>query len=260
MKEASSAKAFVGFKKLIAIASGPFVFVLLLVFVDLSPGHPLVTYTLACALWMAIWWISEAVPLAVTSLLPVVLFPLLGVMDGKAVSSTYFNHVIFLFLGGFIVALAMQKWDLHKRIALKILMYTGIGPGRILLGFMGATAFLSMWISNTATTMMMIPILISIIAKLEESIGKKDVSRYSIGLLLGVAYSASIGGVATLVGTPPQSFLCQDIPDHVSGSARNIFCAMVFLCFAAEHITDHHRLGLSLLLVSAQIRKVETGR
>ena len=178
-------------------------FLAIVLFGNLDPSHPEVTYTLATALLMAIWWITEVVPLAVTSLLPVVLFPLLGVMNGKDVSSTYFNHVIFLFIGGFIVALAMQKWDLHKRIALRILMVTGVSPGRILLGFMLATSFLSMWISNTATTMMMVPILISIIVKLEDIIGKKNIDRYSIGLLLGVAYSASIGGIATLVGTPP---------------------------------------------------------
>lgn len=175
----------------------------LLFFGNLDPDQPVITFTLATALLMAIWWITEVVPLAITSLLPVVLFPMLGIMNGKDVSSTYFNHVIFLFIGGFIVALAMQKWNLHKRIALKILMVTGVSPGRILLGFMLATSFLSMWISNTATTMMMVPILISIIRKLEELIGKKNIGRYSIGLLLGVAYSASIGGIATLVGTPP---------------------------------------------------------
>jgi sodium-dependent dicarboxylate transporter 2/3/5 len=178
-------------------------FLVIVLFVELEPANPQVTLTLAVALLMAIWWITEVVPLAVTSLLPVVLFPLLGIMDGKDVSSAYFNHVIFLFIGGFLIALAMQKWDLHKRIALKILMFTGVSPGRILLGFMLATSFLSMWISNTATTMMMVPILISIISKLEEIIGEKAIKRYSIGLLLGVAYSASIGGIATLVGTPP---------------------------------------------------------
>ncbi len=178
-------------------------FAAVVLFGNLDPDHPEITYTLATALLMAVWWITEVVPLAVTSLLPVVLFPLLGVMNGKDVSATYFNHVIFLFIGGFVVALAMQKWNLHKRIALKILLLTGVSPGRILLGFMLATAFLSMWISNTATTMMMVPILISIIIKLEEIIGKKNIQRYSIGLLLGVAYSASIGGIATLVGTPP---------------------------------------------------------
>lgn len=175
----------------------------IILFGNIDPDNHLVGNTLAVALLMAVWWITEIVPLAVTSLLPVALFPLLGIMNGQAVSSNYFNHVIFLFMGGFIIALAMQRWNLHRRIALKILMFTGVSPGRILLGFMLATAFLSMWISNTATTMMMIPILLSIIGKLEELIGKKNVSSYTTGLLLGVAYSASIGGIATLVGTPP---------------------------------------------------------
>jgi sodium-dependent dicarboxylate transporter 2/3/5 len=190
-------------KHQIGILGGVFVFLFVILFTNLKPGKPEVTFTLAVALLMAIWWVTEAVPLAITSLLPVILFPLLGIMNGKEVSSTYFNHVIFLFIGGFIVAIAMQKWDLHKRIALKILMYTGISPARILLGFMVATAFLSMWISNTATTMMMVPILLSIIQKLEENIGEKAMGKYATGLLLGVAYSASIGGIATLVGTPP---------------------------------------------------------
>jgi sodium-dependent dicarboxylate transporter 2/3/5 len=181
----------------------PLVFLLIALFADLEPGKPAITYTLAIAILMAILWITEVIPLAVTALLPVVLFPLFGVMNGKDVSSAYFNHVIFLFIGGFLVALAMQKWNLHKRIALRILLLTGTSPARILLGFMFATAFLSMWISNTATAMMMVPILLSIISKLEEHINEKDLSRYSVGLLLGVAYSASIGGIATLVGTPP---------------------------------------------------------
>lgn len=188
---------------LVGFFGGLAFFFFIIFFLNISPENPAVKYTLASATLMATWWITEVIPLAVTALLPLVLFPLLGVMDGKDVSSAYFNHVIFLFIGGFMVALAMQRWNLHKRIALKILLVTGVSPGRILLGFMLATAFLSMWISNTATTMMMVPILISIIAKLEEIIGKKEIRKYSIGLLLGVAYSASIGGIATLVGTPP---------------------------------------------------------
>jgi sodium-dependent dicarboxylate transporter 2/3/5 len=187
---------------------GPGAFLYLIIFVNLDPGKPAVTYTLAVGLLMAILWITEIVPLAATSLLPVVLFPLLGIMDGKDVSATYFNHVIFLFIGGFLVALAMQRWNLHKRIALRILMLTGSRPASILLGFMLSTAFLSMWISNTACAMMMLPILLSVMQKLEETTEKSVMSKYAIGLLLGVAYSASIGGIATLVGTPPNlSFL-----------------------------------------------------
>jgi sodium-dependent dicarboxylate transporter 2/3/5 len=172
-------------------------------FVELDPDNPHVTYTLAVAILMAIWWVTEVIPLAITSLIPIVLFPVLGIMDGKAVSATYFNNVIFLFIGGFLVALAIQKWHLHKRIALTILRYVGVSPGRILLGFMLATAFLSMWISNTATAMLMVPILLSILSRLEEANGRANVSHFAVGALLSIAYSASIGGIATLVGTPP---------------------------------------------------------
>ncbi|MBN1338833.1 MAG: SLC13/DASS family transporter [Bacteroidales bacterium] len=190
-------------KYIIGFGGGLLLFLVTLLFGDFEPGKPEVTRTLAIALLMAVWWITEVVPLAVTSLLPVVLFPAFGIMDGKDVSSIYFNHVIFLFIGGFLMALAMEKWNLHKRIAIRILMFTGTSPGKILFGFMFATAFLSMWISNTATAMMMVPILLSIISRLGDLAGRDTVRRYSTGLLLGVAYSASIGGIATLVGTPP---------------------------------------------------------
>jgi len=189
--------------KLAMLIIAPLISALLVLFGDLEPDNPKITYTLAIAILMAIWWITEAVPLAVTALLPVVLFPLLGVVDGKTISAMYFNHLIFLFIGGFLMALAMERWDLHRRIAIKVLMFFGISPGRILMGFMFASAFLSMWMSNTATTMMMIPIALSIIYKLEEILGKAKLGTYSVGLLLGIAYSASIGGIATLVGTPP---------------------------------------------------------
>lgn len=184
----------------IGLLLGPVLSIVIL-FLDLDPTNPAVTYTLAVAVLMAVWWITEAVPISVTSLLPVGLFPLFGIMNGKAVSSTYFNHVIFLFIGGFLVALAMEKWNLHRRIALKLLMWVGTKPANILFGFMFATAFLSMWMSNTATAMMMIPIVLSVISGLKMKDGKD--SKFQIALLLGIAYSASIGGIATLVGTPP---------------------------------------------------------
>ncbi len=187
----------------LALIIAPIISLLIVLFADLDPENRKVTYTFAIALLMAIWWITEAIPLAVTALIPVVLFPLFGVVDGKTISAMYFNHLIFLFIGGFIMAFAMERWNLHRRIALRILLLFGISPGRILLGFMLATSFLSMWMSNTATTMMMVPIALSIIMKLEESLGEVKIGKYSIGLLLGIAYSASIGGIATLVGTPP---------------------------------------------------------
>jgi sodium-dependent dicarboxylate transporter 2/3/5 len=193
----------VNIKEIVGFGLAPVLFVYFAFFSGIAPETPQIAYTLAISSLMAIWWITEIIPLSATALLPVVLFPLFGIMDGKSVSSTYFNHVIFLFLGGFIVALAMQRWNLHKRIALKILMVTGTSPARILFGFMFATAFLSMWISNTATAMLMVPILLSIVNNLADFVPKKELQRYTVGLLLGVAYSASIGGIATLVGTPP---------------------------------------------------------
>ena len=188
-------------KKQIAVFGGLIAFFLLLIF-NVEPQNPDVGKALAIAALMAIWWISEAVPLAVTALLPVVLFPLLGVIDEKIIAATYFNNIIFLFIGGFIMALAMERWNLHNRIALQIIKWIGISPGRILLGFMASTAFLSMWMSNTATTMMMVPIALSVVKKLEDIINDKSVRFYAAGLFLSIAYSSSIGGMATLVGTP----------------------------------------------------------
>jgi sodium-dependent dicarboxylate transporter 2/3/5 len=190
-------------KELVSFVITPIIIVCILLFADLDPENPKITYTFCIALLLAVWWITEAVPLAITSLLPVALFPLFGVLDNKTVSSAYFNDVIFLFLGGFLVALAMEKWNLHRRIALKILSMTGVKPASILAGFMVASFFLSMWISNTATTMMMLPIAMSIITQLDEIMNHGKASRFSVGLLLGIAYSASAGGMATLVGTPP---------------------------------------------------------
>jgi sodium-dependent dicarboxylate transporter 2/3/5 len=192
--------------KLISI--GLLLFFGMLFFVDLQPGKPEITYTAAIALLMAFWWVSEALPIGVTALLPIILFPMLGVLDGKTVSNTYINYIIFLFIGGFIMALAMEKWNLHKRIALKILSIVGGNPFMILFGFMASSAFLSMWMSNTATAMMMLPIAFSVNNALEEVHGKGKTGKFPSGLLLSIAYACSIGGIATLVGTPPNlSFL-----------------------------------------------------
>lgn len=189
--------------KKIGLITGILSAVLILIFVNLDPQKPEITATLAVAVWMAVWWMTEAVPVAVTALLPVILFPVFGVMNGKEVSSEYFNSIIFLFVGGFLVALAMEKHNLHKRIALKILSMTGSGYGKILFGFMFSTAFLSMWMSNTATAMMMVPVAMSLIYKFTEYLSPEDAKKVSVGLLLSIAYGASVGGIATLIGTPP---------------------------------------------------------
>jgi len=157
---------------------------------------------LATAVLMAIWWMSEAVPIPATSLLPLVIFPAFGVLTSKQASIPYGNHNIFLFLGGFFIARAMEKHGLHRRIALSILVAVGTARRRVVLGFILATAFLSMWISNTASTMIMIPIALAVVGKLNA----RD-SNFAKALFLGVAYGASVGGIATLVGTPPNIVL-----------------------------------------------------
>lgn len=174
-----------------------------LVFFNPFPNSPLIGKMLAVMLLMGGWWIFECVPIAVTSLLPVFLFPFLGIMDGKDASVQYFNDIIFLFIGGFIISLAMEKWDLHRRIAFRTLLFFGTSHVRILFGFMAAASFLSMWMSNTATAMLMLPIAISVIRELEKIQGREEIKKYGIGLLLGIAYSCSIGGITTLIGTPP---------------------------------------------------------
>ena len=193
-------KGTINFKLIII---GLVIFFGMIFFVDLQPGKPEITYTAAIAVLMAFWWISEALPIGVTSFLPVILFPFLGILDGKAISNAYINYVIFLFIGGFLMALAMEKWNLHKRIALKVLSIVGGSPFMILFGFMLSSAFLSMWMSNTATTMMMLPIAFSVSAALQEVHGKAKIKTFIVGLLLAIAHACSIGGVATLVGTPP---------------------------------------------------------
>jgi sodium-dependent dicarboxylate transporter 2/3/5 len=157
----------------------------------------------AITLLMAIWWISEAIPIPVTSLLPIILFPLFKIMNASDVTLFYGHHLVFLFLGGFIIAIAIERCNLHRRIALKIITLLGTNPRRIILGFMLATAFLSMWISNTATTMMMLPIALAISKQLKNAYSAAEKKNFNLILMLSIAYSASIGGIGTLIGTPP---------------------------------------------------------
>ena len=166
--------------------------------------------TAAIGVLMAVWWATNAVPIAVTALVPLVCFPLFGIATIQVTAAPYANKVIFLFLGGFIVAFAMQRWNLHRRIALTVLQYSG-GNGRSLVGgFMLASALISMWVMNTSTTMMLLPIAVSIIAVIHKSVKSLDQGareNFQYALLLGVAYGATIGGMATLVGTAPNAML-----------------------------------------------------
>lgn len=192
--------------KVIGLIGGPILFVILLNtlhFDTLEPGAPQVV---ALAVWMVVWWITDAVPLPVTALLPLVLYPVFGVFTMTEAAAPYASPIVFLFMGGFLIALAMEKQNLHRRIALNILKITGTNANGIILGFMLSTAFLSMWISNTATAVMMLPIALSIVNLLEEEKQEgqeKGYHRFKLGLMLSIAYAANIGGVTTIIGTPP---------------------------------------------------------
>ncbi len=176
----------------------------------LAGMSPLAQATAAVAALMAVWWMTEAVPLPVTSLLPLILFPLLGIMTFDESAVPFANEYVFLFMGGFMIARAVERWQLHRRIALLTVLAAGTQPTHLIAGFMVATAFLSMWISNTASTVMMLPIGMSLIALIGDKLQggqQADSSNFANCMMLGIAYAASIGGVATLVGTPTNVFL-----------------------------------------------------
>lgn len=178
-------------------------FVLLLLVGNFNPIKPQVNTMAAIAVLMVVLWITEAIPLAATSLIPLIFFPLTGILSTEEIASSYINSIIFLFLGGFLIAIAIERWDLHKRIALKIITLFGGSPASIIYGFMASGAFLSMWISNTATALMLLPIGLAVIQKLEDEFGVEKTHNFSVTLLLSIAYSCTLGGVATLIGTPP---------------------------------------------------------
>lgn len=161
---------------------------------------------LGLMLLMASWWATEAIPIPATSLVPIVLIPALGLGSVEDATTPYANPIIYLFLGGFTLGMAMQRWNLHRRIALHILLLVGTSPKRQIGGFMLATAFLSMWVSNTATTIMMMPIGLSVLGMMDRN-GGEGSRRFGVALLLAIAYSASVGGIATLIGTPPNALL-----------------------------------------------------
>lgn len=192
------------------LVTGLVVFVVLLALPPPGTMEPGAWRVSAVAALMTIWWITEAMPIPATALLPIVLFPLLGVASVSDATAPYANPLVFLFLGGFIIALAMERCNLHRRIALNIIRVLGTRPSAILMGFMIASAFLSMWISNTATALMMLPIALSIIALTEsgdDAWESRHARNFGLALLLGIAYACNVGGIGTLVGTPPNALL-----------------------------------------------------
>jgi sodium-dependent dicarboxylate transporter 2/3/5 len=200
----TSARALAG------LVAGPVLLVLMLLIAPPEGMSVLAWRTAAVGALMAIWWITEAIPIPATALLPIVLFPLLGIATVAATTAPYANPVIYLFLGGFLIAMALESCGLHKRMALAVLAVVGTRPANLILGFMVATAFISMWVSNTATVVMMLPMATSVIALAREgdhAASDARTSAFGVALLLGIAYSASIGGLGTLIGTPPNALL-----------------------------------------------------
>lgn len=193
--------------KLIGLVLGPLLFILTLVFMSASEDlSKQAIFVLAATIWIAVWWITEPIPIPATSLLPLVLFPLGGVMNAGATAANYGADIIFLFLGGFMLAIAMERWNLHTRVALNIINIIGTTTSRIILGFMLATGIMSMFVSNTAAVMIMIPIGLALILEAENLVGnhKNDALRkFEKVLVLAIGYAGTIGGLGTLIGTPP---------------------------------------------------------
>jgi len=202
--------------KKIGFVLGPLLFALTLLYFHPEELSKEANAVLATTLWVAVWWILEVVPIAVTAMLPIILFPITGAMKLGETTASFGHKYVFLYIGGFILAIAIEKWNLHKRIALNIIQVIGTSVSRIILGFMVATAFLSMWISNTATTVMMLPIGMAIISQLKDNPDTIEDENLTFGkaLMLAIAYSASIGGIATLIGTPPNLVLAGILEDH----------------------------------------------
>ena len=243
-------------------------FIFLLVF-PIDPGNAPASRLAAVALLMAIWWVTDAIPLFATALLPLVLYPLLGIMAGHDTAPIYFNSTIVLFLGGFMIALTMEKWNLHRRIALNIIHAVGGGPARIVLGFMIAAAFLSMWISNTATAVMMVPIGLAICLQIESEAGQEGARHLSVGLMLGIAYGCTVGGLTTLVGTPPNlsfvrifEILFPDAPAIAFGQWLIMaFPVGLIMLFVAWFLITHvlHRVPEGVTIDRAVMEKERQG-
>jgi solute carrier family 13 (sodium-dependent dicarboxylate transporter), member 2/3/5 len=199
--------------RLTGLFLGPLLFLLLFSGILPAVFSPEATKVLAVAAWMICWWITEAIPIPATALLPIILLPLLGVFGLPEATAPYADPIIFLFMGGFILAIALEKQRLHLRIALNLIRFTGTNPNGIILGFTLATAFLSMWISNTATAVMMLPIALSVISLLQQQYeassagNSKGFYYFGLSLMLSIAYAANIGGVMTIIGTPPNVVL-----------------------------------------------------
>ena len=213
--------------KQVALLVGPLLVVVVPIVIDI-PGHPQAAFMLGIALWMALWWMSECTPLAATALIPLIAFPLTGIATAKETAPRYMTSTIFLFLGGFLIAQAMERSGLHRRIALFVLSRWHASLTQIVCGFAVATAFLSMWISNTATTMLMATIAMALLSRLEEAFDADQMRTVASAFLLTIAYAANIGGMGTPIGTPPNLVFLETMKVHAPGKAPS-FLQWMFL-------------------------------
>ncbi len=253
----------------IGLVLGP----VLCVIINLLPlpvESPEVVKVISMAVWMICWFVTEAVDLAVTALVPMFLLPLMGIMPFGEVAANYGSSIIFLFFGGFVLALAMEKVNLHKRIALNIIRLTGTNANGVILGFMLATALLSMWISNTATTLVILPIAMTMMQFLtsDESLPAKGRRNFSLATMLGVAYAANIGGTVTVIGTPPNVVMIGYLEseygmqmDFLNWSAIGLPFALIMLTATFFVLTRFYpnrlgNLGMSRQVLDEEIAKL----
>jgi solute carrier family 13 (sodium-dependent dicarboxylate transporter), member 2/3/5 len=235
------------YSKNITLILGPLLAAIIYFGFDLVPENPLVTKMAAVAVWMAVWWLTEVVHLAITALLPMVLLPVFGIADSKSTAFQYMDPIIFLFIGGFIIAFAIERWHLHQRIALKILTIVGTSPSRILFGVMLTSYLISMWISNTATVMMLISAVLAVIVQIENHFTEEHHShKMASALLIGLAYSATIGGMATLVGTPTNMIFLREYSEHFPANKDMNFLSWFIIGFP---------LSLALVLMAFFVLK-----
>lgn len=241
--------------KTLSLIAGPLIFACVLAWGNLDPTQPEATAMAAIVAWVAIWWFMEPVDLAVTALLPFVLIPLLGISSPGETASQYMDPIIFLFLGGFMLAFAMERWQLHTRLALGILSRTGAAPNRILAGVMGTAFFVSMWVSNTATVLMLIPAVMAVIDHIRGEQKNAPTSPLATALLLGLAYAATLGGMSTLVGTPPNMYFYSYYQRTFPGDASMNFASF----FAQAGLITIVLALVTYLLLRFRYLRTQTG-
>ena len=238
--------------KRLALIGGPLIFIACCLVPAPDGGHPKLLLMGGFTAWMALWWLTEAVPLAVTSFLPFLILPSSGIIDIREAAAQYMDPILFLFIGGFLIAFAIERWGLHRRLALHILSATGGSVSSILLGVMVTAFILSMWISNTATVMMMLSAVLAVIQHLKAPLENEETHRkVASALMTGLAYSATIGGMATLVGTPTNMIFLKSYSEHYSQSHPVTFLSWMALALP---------LAIVLLIITWKVIRMVTLR